>query len=471
MKKILTIVLVVTLVLGLCACGETKQKETAAFRVGYAREDITPKTSVPLAGYGLTEQRMSEVTLDRLYATCVAITDQNDSTVLLFSLDNARARWSIIENARPLIQDATGVSPDRVLVAATHTHSAPDTLSTLPVIEEYNIQMAVALRDAAVAAMADRAPATAQIATTEIENMNFVRHYKLSDGSVAGDNHGDFNKGTIEGHVTDADNVMQLIRFVRTAEGKKDVLMMNWQGHPCATGGAAKKNISADIIGSTRSYIEQQADVNFVYFTGASGNVNIKSRIEEENPTADYTDYIGYGKMLGDHALAAMQNMTDVTTDTVKTKQVMYEAKRQHAFDHLVGEAQQIWDLWSTTGNMQACIEAGAEYGIASPYHAGSILNQSSAGETKTIETDAVSLGDLGFILAPYEMFDTNGMYIKENSPYKMTFVLCGCHEGYIPSAAAYDYGCYEADTTQVAKGTGEELAEHYLQMLQELKD
>ena len=49
-------------------------KKDSLFTVGYARTDITPSESVPLAGYGNTMQRLSQGVLDPLYATCIAIT-------------------------------------------------------------------------------------------------------------------------------------------------------------------------------------------------------------------------------------------------------------------------------------------------------------------------------------------------------------------------------------------------------------
>ena len=62
--------------------------EKNAVRVGFSRADITPLESVPLAGYGNTERRMSGAILSRLYATCLAFSD-GENKALLISLDNA----------------------------------------------------------------------------------------------------------------------------------------------------------------------------------------------------------------------------------------------------------------------------------------------------------------------------------------------------------------------------------------------
>ena len=44
----------------------------AGFCAGFGRADITPTNSVPLAGFGNTEMRMSRRVLDPLYVSCVA---------------------------------------------------------------------------------------------------------------------------------------------------------------------------------------------------------------------------------------------------------------------------------------------------------------------------------------------------------------------------------------------------------------
>ena len=44
------------------------------------------------------------------------------------------------------------------------------------------------------------------------------------------------------------------------------------------------------------------------------------------------------------------------------------------------------------------------------------------------------------------------------------------CSGGYVPDREAFEYGCYEADRTQLQPGSAEELADRYVEMLKELK-
>ena len=114
------------------------------------------------------------------------------------------------------------------------------------------------------------------------------------------------------------------------------------------------------------------------------------------------------------------------------------------------------------------------KYGFESKYSYNGII---SSGEV-TVKTyklylGSISFGDLAFIGVPYEMFDNNGVQIKEGSPFNTTFILtaAGGYWGYIPSIEYFtEYGGYEVDATQFAQGTGEKLVDEYLKLLKQHK-
>ena len=70
MKKMISLLLVMVLVLGLCACGTSQEESAAGLQVGYGREKIMPDAPVPLDGYGQNQLRVTDQVLDFLYATC-----------------------------------------------------------------------------------------------------------------------------------------------------------------------------------------------------------------------------------------------------------------------------------------------------------------------------------------------------------------------------------------------------------------
>lgn len=426
MKKILSLLLVLVLVLGLCACGGGGSKTPKGLTVGYGRADITPKLSVGLHGYGDVGKRMSKGVLNKLYATCIALTDETGNTILLYTVDLIGLRPSLMEKFRPGVVEATGVPADNIFAAGTHTHSgpSPDAGGTY-----WDEEFAPAMIEAAKAAMADRAPFQVKAGKTYTEGMNFVRHYTTTSGTVIGDNFGSVKEsGERTGHTTQADNEMQLIHFVR--EDKKDIIMVNWQAHAktastgdTAEGRATREMLSSDYIGSCRDYLEgKNDDLLFAFFLGAAGNLNTYSKIKSENATSPM-QYDQFGQKLAGYIEEAMPNLTDRGQPQVKNAATSYPAKQP-------------------------------------------------TGGTTDFEVRAAVFGEIGFVAVPYEMFDTEGMTIKKESPCDVTFVMtvANGHVGYMPSDYAFDYiNCYEVRASRYVRGTTEGFVKVLLENLNTL--
>ena len=185
--------------------------------VGYARVDITPSESVPMAGYGNTSNRFSQVILDHITATCIAFT-QGEDTILLYTQDLVCTNHAWAKPIRERIEKELGVPVDHIYIHATHTHSAPDTLSQEPAILRYQPFHAEQLFNAAKMALEDRSPAQLLGTKTHTENLNHIRHYLREDGTVVGDNFGNFSKAPIVGHVDSSDSEMRIVKIQRDAE-------------------------------------------------------------------------------------------------------------------------------------------------------------------------------------------------------------------------------------------------------------
>lgn len=465
MKKVVVVSLIFSLLMGLCACAGNGEAGADGLQVGYGRESITPDFSVALGGYSDQETRKSSGFFDYIYATCIAMTEAEE-TVLLFTMDLLRTDTPYTEAARQAITEATGIPKDHILFGATHTHSGPSTSFTDSGTAAYRTLYMSAVVKAAQAALADRAPASVHATKTVVENMNFVRHYLLEDGTYAGANFGDFDASPIKEHAAEADDEMILVQFQREGEDKQDILLMNWQAHPCYTNEIGYNNISADFIGKVRSKVETDTGMHFAYFTGAAGNLVTSSKIEAEDPGLNLT---AYGESLAQAAIDALSTMTPVEGSGVKSVQEDFTYDYDHSYDGMVSQAQQVYDLWKstniTTGNLKA-----KEYGFSSVYQARAIIDRANKPLTGTMELNAVSVAGIGFVTAPFEMFAVNGMYIKERSPFDITLVCTSSTQGYIPSSDAFAYHSYEADTGFYAQGCAEATAEKLVEMLSDLQ-
>jgi len=485
MKRIISLLLVSLMLLGLCACTGKEEPKTdaaaAAFRAGFGKVCITPSYSVPMSGYGNSTQRMSQGFLDYSYVSCIAVQDEKGSTALFVTLDVSGIYDHVITELLAAVSDATNIPEDRIMLSATHTHSGPDLGSTHSSIIKYRGELKGFVSQACTDALNDLSPATLQTGSTEVENMTFVRHYLMNDGSVYGPNFGSTSSG-YKDHEREADNVMQLVRFVRAAKDKKDILMVNWQSHPVvastgftADGKAGRSMLSGDYISYMREHVEQEADCLVAYYLGASGNQNPNSYLPEEQKTVP-TNVKDYGKQLGEYVVDALGNMKDVATGPVVAQHYVYVGQRDHTEDHLLDAAKQVEELWTKTNSTTACYDLGRPMGIQSAYHALSIISRSKAGATKEMPINAICFGDVGIATAPYEMFCQNGQAIKEGSPFETTIVmtLTGGHNNYIAADAAFQYnegsGSYEVHNRTFVRGTAEEVQNKLISMLEEIK-
>lgn len=474
MKKFLAIFLTLALVLGLCACGNTGDTDSTegstlgeGLNVGWGRVNITPEYSVGIGGYSDTETRRSTGYLDYLYTTCLAFTE-GDETILVFTIDNCAADTNIVNTIRDAVTAAVpDVAADHIFVSATHSHSAPSLTagSSDADCSKYKEEFYKACAQAAQEAMADRSAATISSTSTEVPELSFVRHYLLANGTYAGSNFGDFNSASIVEHATESDDELQLVKFDRADESKKDILLLNWQTHPDHAKENGYNNLSADFPGATRTKIEKETELLCAYFTGAAGNQNPTSQITEEKHYYTMTEY---GEALADAAIAVLPNLTAVEGSGIKTSTVQFELEIDHSWDNMIEAANEVYDLWKSTDKASGDA-LGKTYGFTSVYQARAIKTRYSMGTTASKELNVFSIGGLGFINGTYEMFSDAGLYIKENSEYDVTLIIEGC-SGYIPSAEAYDYRSYEADTGYYAKGSAEILAEQFVEMLNGLQ-
>ena len=446
------------------------------FRVGYGRRTVTPTEPIPLAGFSNELKRFHTRVTEPICVTCVALTDETNNTVLMIGIDACTANKVAIKG-RERISQLTGIDETRIYISATHTHSAPGLAKQeLPCIQRFTEQVMTAYEETAVEALADRKPAQMFVGSIETENLNFVKHYKARDNATGeicyiGDQYGTAEGKTILDHATKADPTLHLVKFVR--EGGKDVVIANFRAHPHFTGGYKKYDLSSDYIGAFRMALEAMYDCNCVYFQGACGNLNATTRLPAERK---YTTARSHGMALAAAAIEGLSKyIRPVEPGAIRTKQVTVFGKINHANDHLIEQAKEIFALWKETYDKPLCVEKAAQYGLHGPYHASATISNYSRTDEEDgkLILNAVAIGDhFAFVTYPGEMFDSISVRIEDNSPFDHTLLLGYCyhHAGYLPSSAAYKYGSYEVDVTRFQSGMGETVADIYNQMLKELK-
>lgn len=425
---------------------------------GFGRKSITPDKPVHIAG-GNWRGRVSESVLDPLMSTCVAL-KMGDTTFLLYTLDLKVTTKNITNPARAYISNATGVPEENVLLTATHTHSSVATRYTWEGVEEYKNFFYEACAQAAREAIADLTEAALFVGSTQTEGLTFVRHYLMNDGTISGSAFGDPSSG-YKRHVRPSDGQLQLVKLQR--EGKKDILLLSFPCHGTFQGNG--KVLSADWVGPARDHIENNSETLVAIFQGASGDQTPGSRI----PGLAIKDYALHGQKLGDYAMAALPGLKPITpTKLEQTRRNLIFPVNKKKLDKLA-DAHKVMELVAKFGGAsQEVKDALKESGICSRYEANWMIVRSKAGDETDIEPCVLHLGSMVFVLAPYEMFSEQGKYIKDNCPLEQAFIAT-CFDGsfnYIASRECFDYDCYESQCCYFARGTAEELAETYVDMM-----
>lgn len=441
------------------------------FLAGFARVDITPEESVPLAGYGNTITRMSEKVLDGMYGNCTVITDPEENTLVLIGVDLIASLMFILEPVQDALAAEFGIPKENVFINATHSHSVPDlTCIEVPSILRYREVLPGMLVEGVRQAMADRKPVTGVFAGDVDAPLNHVRHYVREDGTYTGDNFGMFSDSPIADYITKADPTMHLLKLTR--ESGRDIVLANWRAHATRTGwgkGAPAKNLSADFPWAFRKVLEGQAGCHAVFLQGAAGNINASSRIKGHTVGEDY---IEHGAKLAYYAMKGLENnMKPITLAPIRVKQIPLELQCNKPDEELLKNAKKVQAFWKETNDIVATTRFGLEYGIRSPYQANAQVARAELPEKEILPLNAVTLGDWAFVTAPNELFDAISTDAEARSPFPMTmtFGYTNGTRGYIPTDFGFEYTCYESDTTRYARGAGEKIADAFVNALNEM--
>ena len=446
-------------------------------KVGFGRVDITPEKFGPMGGFGNDNHRICTQVWDHLYGTCIAISDEQDETMLLITMDILHTNNDQTIACREAITAATGVPGNRIMTAATHNHSGPSINGDSEFTEKYYIPFLVQqMAKAAVDAMADRRDAQIMIGQKETDRLTFIRHYIDENDRLYNGPWPAQGKVTHDG---EADQQLQLIRFVRA--DAPDIIMANFQAHLTIVGGNDwDTEMSADFVGVMRTEIEDRTGCYFAYFQGACGNQGPTSKFRGEAPLPRMVHkwalrYIHHGMLMAAAVQEGLKDLRPAKGGPIRSKQLQYPAPIDHSQDHLGEGAKIICENYyklETEEEKKALLE---KYGLSSRLHAGNVYSRYRADKFVNMEINALSAGDISFATAPYEMFSSNGRYIKENSPFPMTFVMgyCNGSYSYLADKAAFRHGdrCYEVYSRRYEEGTAEAIVATHVEMLKELKN
>ncbi len=404
--------------------------------VGYARRDITPSYAIMIYNGKAYTAR------DAMMITCTAVSD-GENIALIMSADLKGIEQGVADAAIQQIENEYGkygISRERIIISATHTHSAP-TIDTSSGQAKWRSYFYSQTLKAVGEALSDLAPVEKALAGKGYtENVNFVRRFLLQSGNYQ------TNASTTQAdkpiaHESEADNEVRVIRFVR--EGKKDVLIMNFQTHY----GLYEQTYSADFIYLLRKWAEQDEDLHFAYYSGASGNLNMTPKFSGESVHNKYDNDFSkgdtaYGRVeeMWRVAKAALDEATEIEMGKVVGATRLYLAEIGYESDELVAAAtvlyafgsgsdeetisaksaklaEQLENFEGTDADKAILQQNGMSYRWAQGVERRARL-RTEFGTHQPIPFTAIAFGKIAFTSSPIEQFDANAKWVRENSPF-----------------------------------------------------
>ena len=399
---------------------------------------------VPLGGYaGL---RTCESIESDIFATCTAFEDQNGNKALIYSIDSVGVGEDFTEKALTAISIQANVPPENIILNCTHNHTAPETSSTIEESLIYADLLTSALIDVGISAISDLSVCTKlQVGEISLSEFSYIRRTEDQTSVDAG---------------------VPVARFSR--KNKSDVLLVNWAAHCDTISSTLNLACSSDYVGVFRDYIENKLNVNVSLQMGACADV---SPLLTYSNTEDKYRKDFYGEDLAKAVINGLKKLKTVEIiSNIDSAVITVGAEINHADDDLFDKASEVHLLYYSD-DLKKYQEKCEEYGIDNVYEAVSIVHRYKDGKYDDITISAISIGNIGFVAAPYEMFAKNGATIKEQSPFDLTFVMgySNGRNGYIAADYAYDIGGYEVYSCQYARGTAEQLQNQMISMLNDL--
>lgn len=224
------------------------------FQAGISRTSLDPFWGVELAGWGYYIERRWLRVHDHLHATALCV-DDGERQAVVVALDLMVIDEPFARRTRERVTEATGLSPESILLTCSHSHNAPAAGGLLgvgacdPFYEDWASRQAAT---AAVLACRQREPAFAHVGHHDVHGLTFNRTRR--DGQV--------------------DPRLTALRVDR-AGGSPMAIVVGFGAHPTVSTESRPWDVSRDVPGEVCDGLEAVfPGATAMYVQGACGDVN-----------------------------------------------------------------------------------------------------------------------------------------------------------------------------------------------------
>jgi hypothetical protein len=425
----------------------------AEFQAGAAVIDVTPEKLPAIVNGGLVSRSVGEVKT-RLSARALALSDGATKLVIVV-VDSCMLPRPLLDEVKQLAESRTGVPMNRLLISATHTHSAPASMACLgtDIDPDYVPVVKLKIVDAIAAALAKLQPAQVGFGNENAADFTALRRWIRRPDRIADDPfgnptvratmHAGSNWDDVTGESGPEDPDLSLVS-IQSKEGKPIAVLANFSMHYFS----GERGLSADYFGlfseGLKQRIAPEGDFVGIMSHGCSGDIWRR----------DYTQPDKWDpKLTIDHYTSGLLNIAMNAYRNIKYRD-----------DVDLGMAEQRMTLKYRVADKQRLEWASrivTELGDRPPttqqeVYAVEQLILAERQETEIV-VQGLRIGDIGIATTPNETYAITGLKIKAASPltHNIVIELANGGDGYIPPPEQHRFGGYN---TWAARSAGLEV-------------
>ncbi len=453
----------------------------AQLHIGASTIDITPEQPVGLDGQ--RSVRISQKPKTRIFATALALEsrdgDKAGDQAILVSFDLVAIRQGILAKVREKLGPRlAGFDLKKLVLSATHTHTAPVTVDGKYALPETGIMqpgvyadwMAAQVADGIVQAWEKRQPGKVAWGQAQAVIAQNRRPFYADGTAVMYGKTDSPNFRGIEGY---EDHNLDVLYFWDTA----DKLIATAVNVPCPSqevGGGT--SIHADFWDPVRARLREKhgKDLHILAWTGAAG---------------DFTSRLAYGSAADERmrklrgGISRLDEMARriVTAWEEALEGAKNDIRAEVPLQHHVEDIDLPYRKVTILEKAAAVTEAakfkddpaqqwnfGWNQRVVDRYEA----QQAGTQKPYVMELHTLRLGDIAITTNEFELYTDYGIQMKARSPAIQTFVIQLAGPGsYLPSERAMKHGGYGAviQSSQVGPDGGQVLVEKTVEALKGL--
>ena len=450
-------------------------------QAGAAAVDITPQ-DWPLPLIGSFRYRPATGAHDPLYSRAVVLTHGQDMVAIAI-VDSCYVPRETLDTAKRQAHATTGIPTDRMLIAATHTHTAPppapgvglrgaepaqDTQNE----ERYSRQLIDGIALSIARAFESQEPAEIGWASIDLADEVFNRRWFMKDGTIPPDPFGNTTDRVRMNPPAGSPDLVKpsgpvdpevLALSIRTVAGEPLAVLANYSLH--YVGNIPAGLVSADYFGEFARAIATRlsAGDEFVGIlsNGTSGNINnidFTKRRPRKQPFEQVRNVAG---KLADAVAGAYGEIEHSREAKLAMEQSEVTLMRRKPTPPILEQSRAILQDVTPSELTRRHI------------YAQRAINLHNGPDRVSVVLQAIGIGDLGIVTLPFETFVETGLAIKRASPLQKTFVisLANGAEGYLPTPEHHALGGYETwlGTSRVETQASERIEEQLLSSLHRL--